>query len=80
MQDQQERKWEPYTSRGARLRIHDTSCCGEYDLGSAGGEYFVLRRTADGGYEETGRGRYGLAIRVWAELTEAHQHPARTAS
>jgi hypothetical protein len=70
--------WEPYIPRSPRLRVHRTSCCGEYELGSEGGQYFVLRRNGDG-YDETGRGRQARAAELWLELADGHQHQDRTA-
>ncbi|MEO3884356.1 hypothetical protein [Nonomuraea sp. B5E05] len=72
------RHWEPYAPRTPRLRVHETSCCGEYDLASEGGQYFVLRWNGDH-YEETSRGRYGHAVKVWLEVTATHHHQDMTA-
>ncbi|MGP3959733.1 hypothetical protein ACTWPT_27350 [Nonomuraea sp. 3N208] len=66
------RKWEPYVPRCPRPRVRKTSCCCEYELCSEGGQYFVLRQTADGGYEETARGLYSHAEKVFAELASQH--------
>ncbi|TDC11384.1 hypothetical protein E1267_00055 [Nonomuraea longispora] len=70
--------WESHTPRGSRLRIHETSCCGEYELASEGGEYFVLRWTKNSAYEETSRGIYGRAAQAWRALAEAHVCSRRT--
>jgi hypothetical protein len=67
--------WEPHIWQGTRLRIHDTSCCGEYQLASEGGEFFV-RRQAGNEYEETARGRYGRAVTAWLDLSAEHEHKA----
>jgi hypothetical protein len=66
-------RWEPYIPRSPRLRVFATSCCGEYELASEGGQYFVLRH-ADDGYEETGRGVFADAAAAWLQLTDDHQH------
>lgn len=67
-------EWEPYIPRGPQMRIAETSCCGEYELASEGGQYLVLRRTA-GVYEETGRGRYVYATALYILLTSWHVCP-----
>lgn len=67
------RVWEPYIPRNPRLRVRETSCCCEYELCGEGGQYFVLRQTADGGYEETGRGLYPRAAKTFAELASRHR-------
>lgn len=64
--------WQPYIQRSPRLRVHATSCCAEYELAAEGGEYFVLRPTGDGEYEETARGRYARAATVYVELARSH--------
>lgn len=72
--------WEPHTPR-ARWRVADTSCCCDaYLLCAEVAEYYVLRRTTAGAYEETARGSYGLALAAWADLTEQHQQEAHQAS
>jgi hypothetical protein len=64
-------EWEPHAPRAPQLRIYATSCCGEYELASEGGEYFVLRPANDG-YEETARGRFSRAAQLWNVLTSEH--------
>lgn len=71
-------QWEPHTPRGGRVRVHETSCCGEYELASEAGVYFVLRWTGDG-YEESERGLYAAVVAVWQELATNHRHKTRTA-
>ncbi|KAB8184296.1 hypothetical protein FH608_048295 [Nonomuraea phyllanthi] len=66
-------EWTRFTPRSVRLRVHATSCCGAYELASEGGQYFVLRPDGAGGQEETGRGLYAYAARVWADLAANHQ-------
>ncbi|MGI5285222.1 hypothetical protein ACQEVF_18065 [Nonomuraea polychroma] len=66
--------WRPYAPRAARLRIHATSCCGEYELAAEGGEYFVLRWTGGSDkQEETGRGVYAHALEAWSALASQHR-------
>ncbi|MEU8251854.1 hypothetical protein [Nonomuraea sp. NPDC048916] len=65
-------EWEPYTPSGGMLRVPHTSCCGRYEWGAEGGTFFVLRRTGDGGYEQTGRSLYRQAIDVYIALAEHH--------
>ncbi|MFG1709259.1 hypothetical protein ACFLIM_39315 [Nonomuraea sp. M3C6] len=70
--------WEPHIPRAPRLRVDETSCCGEYELASEGGEYFVLRWTGDGEkQEETARGVFARAYAVWHDLAAGHQHKSR---
>ncbi|WP_219527101.1 hypothetical protein [Nonomuraea guangzhouensis] len=64
--------WEPYQrAKGERLRVTETSCCGEYEWACQGGEFLILRYNGSG-YEETGRGRYA-ARKVWEHLVQAHK-------
>ncbi|NRQ37981.1 hypothetical protein HII36_40050 [Nonomuraea sp. NN258] len=66
-------EWEPHRPpKGGILRIRATSCCGAYELASLGGQYFVLRPTSDGGHEETGRGMYAHAAKVFITLASEH--------
>jgi hypothetical protein len=70
--------WEPHISSSARkVRVTETSCCGEYEWCCEAGQFFVLRRTKENGYEETGRGRWPAARLVWAALVTAHEHTER---
>ncbi|QFY12559.1 hypothetical protein GBF35_43640 [Nonomuraea phyllanthi] len=73
-------EWTRFTPRSVRLRVHATSCCGALDLVSAGGQYFVLRPDGAGGYEETGRGLYAHAARVWAEVAVSHRRSCKAES
>lgn len=67
-------KWEPHIPR-CPTRVHETSCCGEYEWASEGGEYLILRWTGNGEtQEETGRGVYAAARAVWSELATQHRH------
>ncbi|MEV6033546.1 hypothetical protein AB0L65_20495 [Nonomuraea sp. NPDC052116] len=72
-QDQPAFKWEPYRTVGSILRVSHTSCCGLYEWASEGGQFFVLRQTEEGGYEETGRGLYRQAMDVYIALAKAHR-------
>lgn len=65
--------WEPHTPHVGHVRVHETSCCDEYQFASEAGVYFVLRWTGDG-YEETGRGSYAATARTRLELTQHHRH------
>ncbi|MER7500415.1 hypothetical protein AB0L05_16075 [Nonomuraea pusilla] len=72
--------WYPHQRRSPRpLRVREWSCCDEYQLCSEAGQYFILRRAADGGYEETSRGIYTRTRAVWdeliAELARSHRPP-----
>lgn len=70
--------WEPYQrAESDPIRIASTSCCGAYELASQGGQYLVLRRSEQCGYEETGRGVYRDALTVWDNLVTEHNkgHP-----
>lgn len=60
-------EWEPHRPRSTRVRVIETSCCGLYEWCGEGGQYYVLRRTADG-HEEAGRGLYREAREVWTAL------------
>ncbi|MGP3921408.1 hypothetical protein [Nonomuraea sp. 10N515B] len=53
------------------MRVVATSCCGEYELCSEGGQYFVLRAAGDS-HEETARGRFAQAAHVWEVLAAQH--------
>ncbi|MEV6150365.1 hypothetical protein AB0L53_08485 [Nonomuraea sp. NPDC052129] len=65
--------WEPYQrAESERLRVTETSCCGEYEWACQGGEFLILRYNGSG-YEETGRGRYAKARQVWERLVQAHK-------
>lgn len=66
-------EWEPHRPRTPRTRVVKTSCCGELELCSEGGQYLILRLTGDG-HEETARGRHVDALRAWNTLTKQHQH------
>ncbi|MED7929393.1 hypothetical protein SMD20_34480 [Nonomuraea sp. LP-02] len=66
-------KWEPHVPRCPQLRIRHTSCCGEYELASEGGLYFVLRPTADGGHEATARRLFAEAVQVYVHLAFQHR-------
>ncbi|MFG6197794.1 hypothetical protein [Nonomuraea sp. JJY05] len=65
-------KWDPYQSHGGTLRISRTSCCGAVELASEGGEYFVLRCSEAGHYEETSRGLYIKAAAAYLALEQKH--------
>ncbi len=65
--------WEPYIQRSPRLRVIRTSCCGEYELASEGGQYFVLRPADNGAHEETARGLYAHTVEVWKVLVSQHR-------
>lgn len=64
-------QWRPYIQRSPRMRVVATSCCGKFELCSEGGQYFVLRPAGDG-HEETARGRFARAARVWEVLASQH--------
>ncbi|MEV5554941.1 hypothetical protein AB0L44_14935 [Nonomuraea wenchangensis] len=65
--------WIPHVPRTAtEPRVRDTSCCGAFELGAEGGQYFVLKRTGDG-YEETGRGTYAHASAIYTTLASQHR-------
>ncbi|TMR89126.1 hypothetical protein [Nonomuraea basaltis] len=66
-------RWGPYIPRCLRPRVCKTSCCGEFELASEGGQYLVLRPTGDGGYEETARGLYARAAQAYADLAFRHR-------
>jgi hypothetical protein len=72
-QDESTFEWVPYTPVGSMLRVSHTSCCGRFEWASEGGRFFVLRPADDGGYEETGRGRYRQALDVYIALAERHR-------
>ncbi|GAA2220604.1 hypothetical protein GCM10009850_122480 [Nonomuraea monospora] len=62
-------RWEPYLRpRRDHLRIIETSCCGVYEWAGQGGQFLILRAAESEGHEETGRGRYKHARRVWMRL------------
>ncbi|MEQ4719383.1 hypothetical protein [Nonomuraea sp. B19D2] len=63
-------KWVPHNQR-ERARVSETSCCAAYEWASHGGLFFILRRTKKG-YEETGRGLFREARKIWDELTRKH--------
>ncbi|MGI5286657.1 hypothetical protein ACQEVF_25415 [Nonomuraea polychroma] len=65
--------WSPWHPRAARLRVHQTSCCGEYELAAEGGQYFVLRQAEGGSYVETARGAYAHAAQTYVDLTAQHR-------
>ncbi|MEV4115972.1 methyltransferase, FxLD system [Nonomuraea sp. NPDC049695] len=66
-------EWTPYVSHGGILRISATSCCGQYEVASEAGQFFVLRQTQDG-YEESGRGRaHPKVVEIYAALVIKHQ-------
>lgn len=65
-------EWEPYVGR-ARLRVTETSCCGEYEWCCEGGQFLILRHNGQH-YEETARGRYATARPVWEALIRDHRH------
>ncbi|GAB1819320.1 hypothetical protein HerbRD11066_24840 [Herbidospora sp. RD11066] len=66
--------WVPFQStRGDRLRVSETACCGVYEWACQGGVYFILRYTKKNGYEETGRGLYREARALWDDLAIAHK-------
>jgi hypothetical protein len=66
-------RWEPFDAdRSAHVRISETSCCGAFEWVCQGGQFMVLRHT-ERGYEETGRGIYPQARRVWTALVDAHK-------
>lgn len=64
-------KWRPYIPTGAQIRVAETSCCGEYEFCSEGGQYFILRNLA-GEHEETARGVYADTRETWSELVAEH--------
>ncbi|MER6947078.1 hypothetical protein ABT294_23875 [Nonomuraea sp. NPDC000554] len=66
-------KWERFKRQGERLRVTETSCCGEYEWACQGGLFLVLRH-GERGYEEAGRGTYRQARGVWDDLVLAHRH------
>lgn len=66
-------QWEPFVPRCPKVRVRETSCCGEFELCCEGGQYVVLRQT-DNGYEETGRGSRVRTLAVWHELIARHRH------
>ncbi|MER6944313.1 hypothetical protein ABT294_09845 [Nonomuraea sp. NPDC000554] len=66
-------RWEPFERLGERLRVTETSCCGEYEWVCQGGQYLVLRH-GERGYEEAGRGTYRQARDLWDELVHRHDH------
>jgi hypothetical protein len=72
-QDEPAFAWVPYQPIGNLLRVSHTSCCGRFEWASEGGQFFVLRSTSGGGYEETGRGRYRQAMDVYIALAERHR-------
>jgi hypothetical protein len=81
--DPPDHEWEPYLRPPKdRLRITETSCCGAFEWACQGGQYLILRRTSTGRYEETARGLYQRARRVWHLLLalheDEHQREART--
>lgn len=63
--------WEPYRPSGV-LRVTHTSCCGMYEFASRGGTFFVLRHVGGARYEETGRGRYPIALAAYIALVKQH--------
>ncbi|GAA2205762.1 hypothetical protein GCM10009850_012200 [Nonomuraea monospora] len=65
-------QWQPHQPHTAVTRVIETSCCGALEWCSEGGRFLVLRRCGDHGHEETGRGRYPDARRVWNALLAAH--------
>ncbi|UBU13481.1 hypothetical protein [Nonomuraea gerenzanensis] len=70
--------WEPHVPTSARrVRVTETSCCGEYEWCCEARRFFVLRHVEGVGYEETGRGRYPEARQVWIALVTAHEHKER---
>ncbi|NRQ39380.1 hypothetical protein HII36_47290 [Nonomuraea sp. NN258] len=71
--------WSPSITH-ALLWVEETSCCEEYTLCCEEAEYFVRRRTADGGFEETARGRYGPAAIAWIDLARRHTCPHQRAA
>lgn len=54
------------------VRVTEASCCEEYVLCHEAAEFLVRRRTTDGTYEETARGPYARAARVWLDLASGH--------
>ncbi|MEV1176785.1 hypothetical protein [Nonomuraea sp. NPDC049784] len=50
----------------------ETSCCEEFRLCHEATTYFVLRLIAPRTFEETGRGEYAHALRVWTDLSAGH--------
>ncbi|WP_143591729.1 hypothetical protein [Thermoactinospora rubra] len=72
--------WEPHQPRCQRVRVIETSCCGEYEWCGEGGQYFVLRYTKQRGYEEAGRGLYREARETWEKLIQQHVHRAKAFS
>ncbi|GAA1769800.1 hypothetical protein GCM10009734_92970 [Nonomuraea bangladeshensis] len=73
MSTDQDLTWILYAPRTpAPPKIRATSCCGEYELASEGGQYFVLRPAGDG-HEETGRGTYAHAAALYTHLAEQHR-------
>lgn len=66
-------EWTPYVSYGGALRTGPISCCGRYVLASESGQYFVLRPSENGDYEETGRGRtHPDVVEIYAALVIEH--------
>ncbi|MET8862280.1 hypothetical protein ABZW11_04895 [Nonomuraea sp. NPDC004580] len=64
-------EWQPYVPYGP-ARIMETSCCGVYEWVCEGGQFLVLRKGA-AGLQESGRGRYAVARKVWTDLVLAHR-------
>ncbi|MGP3957121.1 hypothetical protein ACTWPT_14060 [Nonomuraea sp. 3N208] len=66
--------WRPHAPRSRLPAVVEASCCEEYILCSEGAEFFVRRRTDDGCYQETARGSYARAAKVWIDLAATHWH------
>ncbi|GAA4945757.1 hypothetical protein HD597_006723 [Nonomuraea thailandensis] len=73
-------RWEPHIPRGSLLCVVESSCCEEFILCSEDSQFFVRRRAANGGHEQTARGPYARAAKAWIELSSGHQHAAKVAS
>ncbi|TMR14857.1 hypothetical protein ETD86_28270 [Nonomuraea turkmeniaca] len=69
--------WSPHAPRSWLPTVIEASCCEEYVLCSEGAEFFVRRRTDDGLYQETARGRYARAAKAWNDLAAEHRHQER---
>ncbi|GAA1772569.1 hypothetical protein GCM10009734_96810 [Nonomuraea bangladeshensis] len=66
-------RWVPYQRlTGKSARIRDVCCCDAYEFACEGGHYLILRRNGLGHLEETGRGRYAQARKIWDQLLIEH--------
>jgi hypothetical protein len=69
--------WQAHDATNGLPAVIEASCCEEFILCSEGAEFFVRRRTDEGLHQETARGRYAQAAKVWSELAERHRHQER---